>query len=104
MQILFWLYIYFEPCMEPLHEFYFTVDSIGSNEQEILNNQKGGRKRKKFLLSFSLKIVFLEKLENILQNRRVVKSMQGYTLATLHFRSPGCDQKWHIQSFLAWFQ
>lgn len=25
--------------------------------------------------------------------------MQGYTPATLHCRSPGCDQKWHIQSF-----
>lgn len=81
--------------------FYFTVDLMGSNEQE--NNQKWGE-REKVLLSFSLKIVFLEKLENILQNRRAVKSMQGYTLATLHCRSPGCDQKWHIQSFLAWFQ
>lgn len=25
--------------------------------------------------------------------------MQAYAPATLHCRSPGCDQKWHIQSF-----
>ena len=43
--------------------------------------------------------MFLEKLENVLQNLRVVKSMQGYTPATLHCRSPGCEQRWHIQSF-----
>lgn len=48
MQILFWLYIYFEPHMEPLHEFYFTVDLMGSNEQEILNNQKGGEREKSY--------------------------------------------------------
>lgn len=44
-----------------------------------------------------IKISF-EKLENILQNSKVVKSMQGCKPATLHCRSPGCDQKWHIQS------
>lgn len=33
---------------------------------------------------------FFEKLGNILQNLRTV---------VLHCRSPGCDNKWHIQSF-----
>lgn len=39
-----------------------------------------------------------EKLENILQNPRPVKSVRGYTPATLQCKSPGCDQKWHILS------
>lgn len=45
MQLLFWLYIVFKPCME-----FFTVEKMGSDDQELGIKKKvgGGKKGKPF--------------------------------------------------------